>query len=75
MPNLETQEQVDKTIQALKDYQNARRLEEKAKTFTLDKLTALKNATGISGNSGPQIEEEVLRMLGHIQVHGVPDKR
>ena len=75
MPNLETQEQVDKAITALKDYQSARRLEEKATTFTRDKLTALKNITGISANAGPQIEEEVLRMLGQFQLSGPTDRR
>jgi len=75
MPNLETQEQVDKAINALKEYQIAVKAAAKASANAHDKLGALKNITGITNNAGPTIEEEVLRMLGYIHVHGLPEVR
>lgn len=75
MPNIETQEQHDKAVSALKDFYKARDLSNKAAQITNDKLGALKSITGIVTNDALKIEEEVVMMLGRIAVHGLPETR
>jgi len=75
MPNIESEEQQQKAIQALREYYQAKKVAEKAAGVVHDKLGALKTITGITSNAGPQIEEEVLLMLGRIQVIGLPEQR
>jgi hypothetical protein len=75
LPVLESQEQVDKAIGALKDYQAAVKASQRAAAVASDKLGALKSLTGITGNDAKVIEEQVLMMLGHVQLHGLPERR
>lgn len=75
MPVLETQEQVDKAVSALKDYQSALKAQHRAAAVTTDKLGALKTITGITGNDPKVLEEQVLMMLGHVQLNGLPERR
>jgi hypothetical protein len=75
MPNIETEEQRDKIIAAVKEYHKAKHATAKAASFEHDKLSVLKNLTGESSNNGPAIEEVALRMLGNVQIYGVPEAR
>lgn len=75
MPNFEKQEHVDKAINALKEYQAAKRAVNKAAVIATDKLGALKTITGITSNDAPKIEEEVILMLGRYVVDGLPEVR
>lgn len=75
MSIFETQEQVDKGIAALKDYQAAVKTRDKANQIVGDKLGALKTITGVVGNDYKAIEEEVLRMLGQVTLTGLPEQR
>lgn len=75
MPMLETQEQVDKAIGALREYQSALKAQTRAAAFTSDKLSALKSITGITGNDAKVLEEQVLMMLGQVQLNGLPEQR
>lgn len=75
MPILETQEAVDKAIDALRAYQKARKAQEIAANFTNDKLSALKSITGITGNDAKVLEEQVLMLLGQVQLNGLPEQR
>lgn len=72
---IEKQEQLDKVKQCLKDYEAAIHLVNKANVVAQDKLSALKNATGLSGNNGPQILDDVLKMVGRAEVYGLPEVR
>jgi hypothetical protein len=75
MPRFETQEQVDKAIEAMKAYRGAKRLADKAAGVVIEKLGALKTITGITSNDGLRIEEEVRTMLGDVMVDGIPEQR
>ena len=75
MPVIETEEQRDKIIAALKDYHHAKKVTAKAAGVEHDKLAVLKNLVGESSNNGPAIEEVALKMLGQIAAYGVPESR
>jgi len=75
MPVIETEEQREKIVAAMKDYYHAKRVTAKAASVEHDKLGVVKNLVGESSNNGPAIEEVALKMLGHVQIHGLPESR
>jgi hypothetical protein len=72
---IETQEQLDKAITALKGYQAAVKAHNKTHDAVMTAMGPLKNAIGASGNNGQAMEEELLRELGRISVFGLPETR
>lgn len=71
MSVLENREKVEKAITALRDYNRAKMLADKAGAIVQEKLSVLKTMTGTHANNAPAIEEEVLRMLGTAAMNGV----
>jgi len=70
MPFFNSEETVNKAVEALKAYYTAKAAVEKANGVLTDRLGTLKTITGISGNQAIAIEEEVLKMLGQFTLHG-----
>lgn len=68
---LETKEQVDKAVAALKAYEEAVHKKGLAEKVCQDRLAALKNATGLVGNDGPKMVEDTYRVIGQAHLRGV----
>lgn len=66
---LDTQEKLDKAKEAIKNYQDAVKAENKARINVQEKLSHLKNTTGANN------VDEAVMMLGQVMINGLPEVR